>query len=386
MGVFFTGQSSRVGRTGAPVLSAQDDGYAPAVGVSMEKTQLADILVAPDATILDAVRTLDRGAVQLVLVVDEDRRLLGTVTDGDIRRGLMRGVTMDKQIWEVMNPDPASIRDDQGRSAALTLMRRRGIHHVPVIDAEGRVVRIEWFDEIMAGPHQDTWVALMVGGMGTRLRPLTQDIPKPMIPVGGRPLLETIIASLAGQGYRRFFLCINYLAEMIRDHLGDGRQLGVEITYIEERERMGTAGPLSLLPERPPEPLLVMNGDLLTAISFNNLVAFHKEHRATATMGVREYSMQVPYGVVRTEGSQLLDITEKPEEKYFVNAGIYVLEPEVLDMIPKGEFYDMPDLFHQVINEGGGASVFPIREYWLDIGRFDDLERARAEYEQIFGH
>lgn len=349
------------------------------------ETQLQDILVPPNASILDTVRTLDRGAVQLVLVVDEERQLLGTVTDGDIRRGLMRGVTMNSQIWEVMNPNPTSIRDDQGRGAALTLMRRRGIHHVPVVDADNRVVRIEWFDELMAGPQQDTWVTLLVGGLGTRLRPLTEGIPKPMIPVGGRPLLETIITSLAGQGYRRFFLCINYMADFIREHLGDGSRLGVEIAYLEEECRMGTAGPLSMLPERPTESMLVMNGDLLTAISFNNLLAFHKEHRATATMGVREYSMQVPYGVVRTEGSQLLSITEKPEEKYFVNAGIYVLEPEVLDFIPKGEFYDMPDLFRRVIEEGGGASVFPIREYWLDIGRFDDLERARAEYEQIFG-
>lgn len=349
------------------------------------KTQLQDILVSPDATILQAIQAIDRGALQAVLVVDANRRLLGTVTDGDIRRGILRGVGVDQPVREIMNTQPVSLRDGDDRAAALGLMKRLSIHHLPVVDAQGRVIGIEWFDELVAGPHEETWVALMVGGLGTRLRPLTRNLPKPMIPVGGRPLLETIIVSLATQGYYRFFLCINYMADVIRDYFGDGTKLGVEITYLEEKERMGTAGALSLLPDRPTEPMLVMNGDLLTTVNFNSLIAFHKEHNAAATMCVREYSMQVPYGVVRTDGSRLLGVTEKPVEKYFVNAGIYVLDPPALDLIPKGQFFDMPDLFSRILDQGGVASVFPIREYWRDIGRIDDLERARSEYLEVFG-
>lgn len=346
---------------------------------------LVDILISPSTTILDAIQAIEKGALQIALVVDEDRRLLGTVTDGDIRRGLLRGVGLDQPVAQVMNAKPHSVPATAGRDGALALMRQLLIHQVPVVDAQGRITGLEWLDQLVQPPTADTWVVLMLGGLGTRLRPLTEDVPKPMLPVGGRPLVETIIRNFVDQGYRRFFFSVNYKAEMFRDYFGDGARFNAEIDYLVEDKRLGTAGALSLLPERPKGPVIVMNGDLLTSINFEHLLTFHHEHKALATLSVREYSFQVPYGVVTTEGAHLTAIVEKPVQNFFVNAGIYVISPEALDLIPADQFFDMPQLFDKILAAKGGASVFPIREYWLDIGRFDDLERARTEFDRVFG-
>ena len=348
------------------------------------KAQLRDILIRPHATILDAVRAIDLGAVGIALVVDDERRLLATVTDGDIRRGLLRGLGVDSRVSEVMRQDPASVRKADGQEAALRLMRRLMIHQVPIVDESGRVVGLEWADRLVGIEAQETPVVLMVGGQGTRLRPLTEQVPKPMLPVGGRPLLETIIRNFADQGFRRFYLSVNYRREVVQSFFGDGSRHGVEIEYLIEEDPLGTAGALSLLPERPSTPLLVMNGDLLTAERFETIFRFHADNRAAATMAVREYSHQVPYGVIRAKGPQLLSIEEKPTESYFVNAGIYVISPEVLEYLMPGQRLDMPDLFARLISGGHKACAFALQEYWLDIGRTDDLERARAEYETFF--
>lgn len=349
------------------------------------KTDLHRICITLDMPIIRAVETIEAGARQIALVVDGDRRLLGTVTDGDIRRGILRGIGLDQPASRVMNVQPLTARPEQGRDAVLRLMRDREIHQIPVVDAVGRVVGLETLDDLIHQDALDIWVVLMAGGLGTRLRPLTDSIPKPLLPVGGRPLLETIIENFAMQGFRRIFLSVNYKAEMFENHFGDGSSLGVQIEYVHEQDRMGTAGALALLPERPENPLIVMNGDLLTTVNFRQFLGFHREHRARATMGVREYSFQVPYGVVETDHQRLVAISEKPVHHFFVSAGMYVLEPDVLDLIPHGEPYDMPKLFESIISQGGEASVFPVREYWLDIGRLDDLERAQNEFGKLFG-
>lgn len=348
------------------------------------KARLQDILIQPHATILDAVRAIDLGAVGIALVADEDRRLLATVTDGDIRRGLLRGLPLAACVTEVMRRDPTAVRQEEGQEAALRLMRRLTIHQVPIVDGEGRVVGIEWADRLVGIEAQDTPVVLMAGGLGVRLRPLTDQIPKPMLPVGGRPLLETIIRNFADQGFRRFYISVNHRREIVQNFFGDGSRHGVEIEYLIEDQPLGTAGALSLLPERPTTPILVMNGDLLTAERFETMLRFHAVNRAAATMAAREYSHQVPYGVIRTKGPQLLSIEEKPTESYFVNAGIYVISPGALDFLALGQRQDMPELFAQLISGGHKACVFALQEYWLDIGRTDDLERARAEYEAVF--
>jgi NDP-sugar pyrophosphorylase family protein len=225
----------------------------------------------------------------------------------------------------------------------------------------------------------------MAGGLGTRLRPLTENTPKPLLPVGGRPLLETIVENFANQGFQKIFLSVNYKAEMFEQHFGDGSRFGVQIEYIHESDRMGTAGALTMLPSRPENPLIVMNADLLTTLDFRQFLEFHRAHRAKATMGVREYAFQVPYGVVEADGERLVSISEKPVHQFFVSAGMYILEPEVLDRIPAGCFFDMPTLFQSMLDEKVDAAVFPVREYWLDIGRLDDLERAQVEFGKFFG-
>lgn len=349
------------------------------------KGNIQSLFIAPDDPIIRAVEAIQAGSRQIALVVVGDHNLLGTVTDGDIRRGLLRGIGLERPVKEVMNASPLTARAGQGRDAVLRLMREREIHQIPIVDGTGRVVDLETLDELIQQDELDVWVVLMAGGLGTRLRPLTENIPKPLLPVGGRPLMETIVENFARQGFRRIFLSVNYKAEMFEQQFGDGSAYGVRIEYIYESERKGTAGALSLLPERPSGPLIVMNGDLLTTVNFRQFLDFHREHKAWATMGVREYSFQVPYGVVETDRHQLVSITEKPVQKCFISAGMYLLEPQALDLIPPAEYYDMPALFQAVIAKNGEASVFPVREYWLDIGRLDDLERAQREFLQFFG-
>lgn len=348
------------------------------------KTDLSNILVPPEISILQAIKAIDAGSIQIAVVVDEAGKLLGTVTDGDIRRGLLRGVSLEQPVRLVMNGRPQTLDQNYSREAAVDLMHRLALHQLPVVDADGKVLGIEIFDDLVRPADSDAWVVLMAGGLGTRLMPLTENLPKPMIPVGGRPLIETIIRNFETQGFRNIYLSVNYKSEVIRDHFGDGRDFGVSIEYLVEDRRLGTAGALSLLPKRPPGRVIVMNGDLLTSVNFRHLLEFHAEQRALATMCVREYAIQVPYGVVETDGLRLKAVIEKPTQKFFVNAGVYALEPEVFDLIPKDEFFDMPQLFDRIVANGGASAVFPIHEYWLDIGRIDDLERARGDIGAMF--
>jgi NDP-sugar pyrophosphorylase family protein len=225
----------------------------------------------------------------------------------------------------------------------------------------------------------------MAGGLGKRLGSLTQSCPKPLLKIGGTPILEIIVNRLAEQGFRKLFISVNYRGEMIEDHFGDGARWTADIQYLREPERLGTAGALSLLPERPPQPFVVMNGDLLTKLNLKHLLDFHREHRAKATMCVREYQFQVPFGVVQADEHRLLGIDEKPTHRFLVNAGIYALDPDVLDLVPKNQMFDMPHLFEKLVATGHETMAFPIREYWMDIGRMDDLEQAASEYCEIFG-
>lgn len=340
---------------------------------------LQSMIISPEACMREAIAAIDRGARQVALVVDDKGILEAVVTDGNVRRGLLRGLTLDAPVSKVMNRNPTTMRVEEGAETARRLMRERHLHHVPLVDAEGRVVDLLWIDDIARTTRRSTPVVLMAGGLGLRLRPLTETVPKPMLPIGGRPILEQIIESFAEQGFVHFTLSINYLGEIIRNHFGDGAQFGVEIDYVEETDRMGTAGALSLLGEPPTEPVIVMNGDLLTSIRFDALLRFHNDTKAVATLCARQFDMQVPYGVLDTEGTRLRGIVEKPVHSHFVNAGVYVLSPEAFDHIQAGAPLDMPDLLSHLSAGESTVSVFPIREYWLDIGRHEDLERARSE-------
>jgi dTDP-glucose pyrophosphorylase len=339
--------------------------------------------ISPTASIQDAIRKIDESALQIALVV-EGERLRGTVTDGDIRRAILKGVSLQDPVQDSMNAHPAVAALGDDRQEVVGRMRRAQIRHMPVVDASGLLVGMEILDELLAPRMRSNPVLLMAGGMGKRLSPLTEDCPKPMLQVGGRPILETILLNFSDYGFRRFYLSVNYKAEVIVEYFGDGSRWGVQIEYLREDERLGTAGALALLPERPVAPMLVMNGDVLTRVNMNHLLDFHVAQRAQATMCILEYQYQVPFGVVRVDGQEILSIDEKPTQKFFVNAGIYTLEPEVIDLVPRKSFFDITTLFGKLVEQGRKTAVFPLREYWLDVGQHADFEKAKVEFEQIF--
>lgn len=350
----------------------------------MKKDALKALTIAPEATLREAMEAIDRSKRQIALVVDKEGRLVATVTDGDVRRGLLRGADLEGPVGEVMHRTPTTVTEGAPLTETRKLIREKKLHHVPVLDGAGRLVDLALVDELFGVTPKDTRVVLMAGGLGTRLRPLTETVPKPMLTVGGKPLLEQIIGVFADQGFWRISISVNYRAEMVRDHFGDGSELGVSIDYIEENQRMGTAGALSLLSEPPEGPFIVMNGDLLVTLQFADLLAFHHEKGATGTLVVREYENQIPYGVVRSSDGLMTAIEEKPVERHFVNGGIYVLSPQALDHLTPGEPLDMPDLLLSIQRAGGNVGVFPLRDYWRDIGRIDDLEAARSEFDSVF--
>ena len=343
-----------------------------------------NILIDKNTTLLETMKIIDDSSLQFAVVVDDANYLLGTVTDGDIRRGILRGEGLDVPIKQVMNPSPITASIENTYNDCLILLKKHKLKQLPIVDMDNRIVDIIFADEDPVAKSNGNSVILMAGGLGTRLRPLTENIPKPMLNVGDKPILETIIEGFKRYGFTNFILSVNYKKEIIQNYFQDGSALGVSITYIEEEKRMGTAGPLSLLKKKPTSPFFVMNGDLLTQVNFEQLLRFHEDTDAVATMCVREYEYQIPYGVIETDGQQLISIKEKPLQRSFVNAGIYVLSPEILDYIPQNEFYDMPDLFKRLMEKQRNVSVFPVREYWLDIGHIADFERADDEYSSYF--
>jgi dTDP-glucose pyrophosphorylase/CBS domain-containing protein len=343
-----------------------------------------NVMVSPDTSIREAIRIIDQGALKIALVVDEDNRLIGTVSDGDIRRGILKGCALENKVQQIMNASPSVAGKGAGRDKILALMRQKQIYQVPVVDDNGILIGLEVIDTILSTPRRENLVVLMAGGLGTRLKHLTANIPKPMLKVGDKPILETILENFMEHGFSRFLISVNYKSEMIESYFGDGSQWDVQIDYLREDKRLGTAGALSLMSEKPASPILVMNGDVLTKVNFQQLLEFHTEHKAAATMCVREYDYQVPFGVVKLDQHRILSIEEKPVQRFFVNAGIYVLEPEVLELIPHGSHLDMTSLFELLIKREMETAVFPIREYWLDIGRIDDFERANGEFGEVF--
>ena len=345
---------------------------------------IENIKLRQNATIKEALGIIDSGAMQIALVVDDNDTLLGTLTDGDIRRGILRGLDLDSSIETIVFKEPAIAKISSTKEEILKIALSKKLHQIPIVDDNGIVLDLKEIDELVEPKIKTNRVILMVGGLGTRLRPLTQDTPKPMLKVGNKPILQTIVEKFAEYGFVNITMCVNFNASIIRDYFGDGKEFGVNIDYVLEQKRMGTAGALSLLKERPSEPFFVMNGDLLTNVNFEHIFNYHTLHKATATMCVREYDYEVPYGVVKMNDNKIIEIAEKPVQKFFVSAGIYMLSPEILDLIPKNEFYDMPALFEKLIKLSKNVISFPIREYWLDIGRMEEYQRANEEYKEVF--
>lgn len=343
-----------------------------------------NVLVDPSECIKKVVEIIDKSSLQVALVVSEEQKLLGTVTDGDIRRGILSGISLEKPVGSIMCTKPSTAKSEDNREDILSLMKRKEIRQIPIVDDHGFIIGLETLEGLVKIEPLPNHVVLMAGGLGKRLHPLTEDCPKPLLKVGSKPILETIINSFSDHGLKHFYLTVNYQANKIKKYFGDGTSLSVKIEYIEESKRMGTAGALSLVPQDFKYPFIVMNGDILTKVNFKHLLDFHTQHQAIATMCVREYDFQVPYGVVQIENTEVKKIEEKPIHKLFVNAGIYVLDPKVLQLVPKDSYFDMPDLFKKIRNLEYLTAAFPIREYWMDIGQIDDFHQANGDFEKIF--
>ena len=341
------------------------------------------ILITPKTILKEAITVVDAGCAQIALVVDESMRLVGTVADGDIRRALINGATLEVQCSKIMNPNPTTALLGTPNEKLLTIMRRGAFHQVPLLDEEGILHGLATIDEIIGAVHHDNPVVIMAGGLGTRLHPLTVDCPKPMLKVGNKPILENIIMAFTGQGFRKFYISVNYKAEMISEYFGDGSNWGAEITYLHEKERLGTAGSLSLLTEKPKNSIIIMNGDLLTHANFSEIVEYHEKQNAAATLCTREYENTIPFGVISVEGNLVKNIEEKPISSYLVSTGIYVLSPESLDYVIKNEFLDMPHLIKRLMNDGRNAVAYKLQDYWLDIGRIEEFERAQREWQAV---
>jgi dTDP-glucose pyrophosphorylase len=333
-------------------------------------------VVQGTGTIRAALEAVDRGGAGIALAVDDDGRLVGVATDGDLRRALLRGAGLDDPLDPIVNREFVAIDTAQTRAEALDLMRARRIDAVPVLDDHGRPVALHLLYGFLEPEVRPNWAVIMAGGRGTRLQPLTDTTPKPMLRVAGRPILERIVLHLVGSGVSRIFISVNYLAHVIEDHFGDGRSFGASIEYLREREPLGTAGALALLPA-PDRPLLVLNGDLVTSVDVGNLLAFHERGGFTATIGTRHYVHQVPFGAVVLGGDRVVGLEEKPTIGREVNAGIYVLEPRALGVLERGSATSMPELLGRLLEAGEPIGGFEVEGDWVDVGRRDQLARAR---------
>jgi dTDP-glucose pyrophosphorylase len=335
-------------------------------------------LVAEGATVRDAMAAVDRGAARIALAVDADGRLCGVVTDGDLRRALLRGIGLADAVAPVLTRNYLSVTPSDGRAAALELMRARRIDAVPVVDAAGQPVGLHLLQQFLEPVTRTNWAVIMAGGQGARLRPLTDDIPKPMLSVAGRPIIERLVLHLVGSGFKRVFVAVNYLGGVIEEHLGDGSRLGARVEYLREDQALGTAGALGLLPEPPREPLLLLNGDIVTSADVGGLLEAHASGGYRATIGTRRYRHTVPFGCVERDGARVTQLEEKPTLEREVNSGIYALDPSVVAKVVPGARIDTPDLIADLLAAGEPVGAFEIEDEWIDIGQREHLAAARG--------
>jgi dTDP-glucose pyrophosphorylase/predicted transcriptional regulator len=344
---------------------------------------LEKIKININTTIKEALKIISDGAIQIAIVVDRKNKLIGTLTDGDIRRGLLKGLNINSSIKSIINKKPIIAKKNDTKEKLLKIALSKKIYQIPLIDNSNKVTGIIVLEELIKSKNKSNKVVIMAGGRGVRLRPLTKNIPKPMLKVGNKPILQIIIEKFRESGYENFIICVNYKSKIIIDYFSDGLKFGVKIEYIKEKKRMGTAGALSLLNKKPKEPFFVINGDLLTNLDFEKMLNFHYENKSEATMCISEYNIESPYGEVKLEKENITLIDEKPIHKFYVNAGIYILEPKSLNLIPK-KFYNMPSLFKKIIEKKYKTISFPLGEYWIDIGSFNDYKKANLEYNTKF--
>jgi dTDP-glucose pyrophosphorylase/predicted transcriptional regulator len=341
------------------------------------------IKISKNSTIREALKAISQDSLRIAVVVDKKDKLVGTLTDGDIRRGLLKGLSMESSVDSIVSKNPVVVKKKDSEKDVLKIAIAKKIYQIPVINNSGKIVGIYTLDEFIVPKKKLNKIIIMAGGKGTRLRPLTKNVPKPMLKIGNKPILLTIVEKFKESGYKNFIMCVNYKSKIIEDYFGDGKKFGVKIEYIREKKRMGTAGALSLFKKKPKEPIFVINGDLLTTLDFEKLLDFHNENNSDATMCIQEYNIKSPYGEIKLNKEKIISIREKPTYKILVNAGLYVLNPKCIDLIPK-KFYDMTLLFNNMISKKYKITSFPIGEYWTDIGQINDYKKANNEYERIF--
>lgn len=347
-----------------------------------------NILITKDTSILQTIKVIDKEGLRAALVIDEGERLLGMVTDGDIRRSILNNINLNEPIEKIMNRKPTVASAKDTREQILTMLQKLSIYHMPIVDDNYRIIGLETLDKLLSVAFKNNLVVVMAGGLGKRLYPLTEDCPKPMLKIGNKPVLQVLLENFIKSGFRKFCIAVNYKADMIKDYFADGSHFGVHIDYLQESKRLGTAGALGLLHEKPDEALFVTNADVITNIDFQCLLDFHQESKVAATLCIREHEQVIPYGVVHRDERthHLIDIIEKPVRQFFVNAGIYLLEPFVLDMLKPNTYYDMPDFLRDCVKKQYKVAAFPLREYWLDVGRHEDLQKAHNDYEEFFAN
>ena len=339
---------------------------------SWEKT-----LLPINATLQQAISNLEETAFQIAIIATPDRILVGTLTDGDIRRGLLRGMSMDSSIEPIIYREPLVVPPRQERNSVLQLMKVNHVHQIPVVDDERRLVGLHLWNELVEPCRRPNIMVIMVGGQGSRLRPYTENCPKPMLHVGGKPMLEHIIERAKGAGFQNFVLATHYLGKKIEEYFGNGDGWNVKIDYLHEESPLGTAGAIGLLDPKPDMPFLVTNGDILTDIHYDKLLDYHYLYSASATMAVSKYQWQHPFGVVHTDGVDIAGFEEKPISISYINAGIYVLSPNTLDALSRGEHCDMPTLFSRLQKISARTIVYPMHEPWLDVGQVESYTLAK---------
>lgn len=347
-----------------------------------------NVLIDVNTTVLSAIKHMDTEGLRVLLVVDNEQHLLGIITDGNVRRYLLNQRSLEVSVQEIMNTNPITASILENQDQLLMKMHSLGILHLPIVDDEKRVVDLETFDSLFVKRTRDNWVIFMAGGLGKRLYPLTLDCPKPLLKIGDKPIAEILLENFIKSGFKKYYFSVNYKSDMIRDYFGSGQRWGVQIHYIEEDAALGTAGSLSLLPSIPDKPFFVVNADILTNINFGHILEFHQEHKdkSHATLCVRQHQNTIPFGLVHIDGvdHKLIEIEEKPTRNFFVNAGIYILEPNVLRHLSFNSYCDMPQFLSDLARQGLRVTTFPIREYWLDIGHHDNLVRAANDYLEVF--
>lgn len=336
-----------------------------------------ETLVNVTDSIEHALESLNRSCLQIVLVREPDGFFVGTVTDGDIRRGMLRGLNASSPLESIVNQHALIVPPEMTKESVLHLMRVNYIKQLPIVDENRKVVGLHIFDEVKTDNIRENLFVVMAGGKGTRMRPYTENCPKPMLPIGDKPMLEHILTRAINEGFRNFVFCIHYLGKMIRDYFGNGEKWKVNIRYIEEESPLGTAGALHLIDWPLQQPLIVTNGDVLTEVQYGDIIQYLEMNNAQAAMAVRSYILQHPFGVVNTKGIEIINFEEKPGYKTLVNAGIYCLRPDVLKLIPNNTYMDMPDLFMKVRESGENSIVYPMHETWMDVGKPADLEVAK---------